>query len=414
MRHKVKKQALIPAIIAWTAIAGGIAAAAAGLTWEQGTFLQESSGNWSAQSTSTSALGGYQMTKGALQDTGYINSSGAWTGLNGINSAAQFVASPAAQTAAFDSYSSTVWSRDQSIGLTNYVGQSVNGQTLNQSAILGGSYLLGPGGMQTYINTGEVYTTPNGYPCSPGASGCSANPHLTSQAQQYISNASQMDSSAVTSSNMQVSASSPVGGVSGGSGGTTASSLYCASNVASLLGQGATQYVNQEMAMATNPQTGFTLLNGSGIGQAAGASSGVTSGGGLGGLSGLGGGTFGAYSCLSNLLGGNMNILFEPPNLSAILQQLLNQVCSAAQNMVAQAVQPLDASLYKSVNLGGFFPGMAMPSLGSGVFMSASQGGTSGISVAGLGGQTQWYGISGSDSALAASTPTFFTNLLAN
>lgn len=405
VRFKVGKRTIIPALAAWTAIAGGVALAGT-LTWAQGELAQESSGNWSAQSTSSSAIGGYQMTQGALQDAGYINSSGAWTGLNGVNSASQFMASPTAQTAAFNSYSGTVWSRDQSLGLTSYVGQTVGGQTMNQSAILGGSYLLGAGGMQTYLQTGQVYTNAAGSPCSPGASGCSPNASLTSQAQQYISNASQMDSSAVTSSDMQVTASSPSASLYGGS---TVSSLYCASNVASLLGQGATQYVNQEQAMAVNPQTGFTLLNGSGIGQAAGASSGITSGGGSNGS-----GTFGAYSCLSNLLGGNMNILFEPPSLSSIFQQLENQVCSAAQNMVSQAIQPMDSSFYNSVNLGGFFPGMSLPSLGGGVTTSTSQGGNTGISVSGLGGQTQWYGLDGSGAAAPAPTQTFFTNLLAN
>ena len=65
MRHRVKGRAIIPAIIVWTALIGEVAIAAT-LTWAQGELAQESSGNWSAKSTSSSAIGGYQMTQGAL------------------------------------------------------------------------------------------------------------------------------------------------------------------------------------------------------------------------------------------------------------------------------------------------------------------------------------------------------------
>jgi hypothetical protein len=382
-------------------------------TFAQGELAQESGGNFSATNTSSTAIGGYQMTEAALASAGYITINGpitaaddngnmsnvTWTGQGGITSESQFLASPAAQTAAFNTYAGQTWSADQSLGISNDVGQTVGGQTLNQSAILGGSYLLGAGGMQSYIaNGGQVWETASGAPCSAGSAGCTFNQSLTQNAQSYIANASQEDSSAITGADATVAESAA--GTSDAGGGST-SSLYCASSVATLLQQGSLQYVQQQQALVTNPSTGFTLLNGNSIAQAAGLLPGASS---IGGSS----GNFGEFSCLSNLLGGNLNVLFEPPNLSALLQELENAVCSAGEQMVQNLVQPIEPNMYDSTNLGGFFPGMSLPSLGGGISTSFSQGGSSsGISVSGLGGSTSWYGT-----PTSISPPTYFTNLL--
>lgn len=414
MKHRFsfKILLLLGLTLVGVSLAGGVAHAQEE-TFAQGELAQESGGNFSATNTSSTAIGGYQMTEAALASAGYITINGpitaaddngnmsnvTWTGQGGITSESQFLASPAAQTAAFNTYAGQTWSADQNLGISNDVGQTVGGQTLNQSAILGGSYLLGAGGMQSYVaNGGQVWETASGAPCSAGSAGCTFNASLTQNAQSYIANASQEDSSAITGADATVAESAA--GSSGASGSGSASSLYCASSVATLLQQGSLQYVQQKQALVTNPASGFTLLNGNSIAQAAGLSGGASSIGGAGG-------SYGEFSCLTNLLGGGLNMLFEPPNLSALLQALVNQVCAAGEQMVQNLVQPVDSSLFQSTNLGGFFPGMSLPNLGGGISTSFTQNGSTGISVSGLGGSTSWYGA-----PTSISPPTYFTNLL--
>jgi hypothetical protein len=54
-------------------------------------------------------------------------------------------------------------------------------------------------------------------------------------------------------------------------------------------------------------------------------------------------------SCLTNLLNGNLDILFEPPSLAGLLQSLINQGCDILDNMKQQALQPV-VSIANTVN----------------------------------------------------------------
>jgi hypothetical protein len=131
------------------------------------------------------------------------------------------------------------------------------------------------------------------------------------------------------------------------------------------------------MALAQNPGTGFTLFNGESAEQALGGT----------GSSAVGLGNFGEFSCLSNLLNGNLDVLFEPPSLSQLLAEFENAVCSAAQNQLSQMTQPLNQALFEGTNVGGFFPGQSIGNIGGGIQTNFSTGGsTSGISVTNAGG----------------------------
>ncbi len=396
----------------------------------QGVTNIESSGNLTATNQSSTAIGGDQLTEAALAQAGYItinspvtaaNYGGnmtnvTWTGKNGATSEQAFLDGPNAATIqqdAFNDYASSVWSADESAGIASDVGQTVNGQTLNQSAILAGSYNLGTGGMETYIQTGSVYVNSSGGVCSPSAvsaGGCTASPALTAEAEKYISQASQFDSSAITGSNATVAEGS-AGTSSGSSPGSAANGIYCNPTVAKVLQSGAYNYVNQQKEMAESPQTGFTLLNGTSLSQAAGTSGSPSSSGGIGGLT----GSFGEFSCLTNLLGGNISMLFTPPSLSSILQALENQVCQEGESLITQAIQPLDQSQFEDASIPGFFPGMNAINLGSSVSTTASSGG-SGFSFTsnapGIGSNdTSWWNGSTSSNTTSVS-PTYFNNLL--
>jgi hypothetical protein len=108
----------------------------------------------------------YQMGTAALQDAGYKNASGAWTGKDGITSQAQFLANAQAQTNAVTAYHTKAWQTIQHYGLDKYIGQTVNGVEITASGLLGGYHLLGIGnakspGLKAFLQGGVIGTDAN-------------------------------------------------------------------------------------------------------------------------------------------------------------------------------------------------------------------------------------------------------------
>lgn len=371
----------------------GVAQAASG-QWISDLAMKESGGNQFQTNPYSTAIGSYQMTEAALVSAGYATRNGpvtaadyngndsnlVFTGKDGVNSVQDFMSNQAAQTNAAETYAKQVYGTISSDGtVSRYMGQTVNGQVLNRSAMLSGAYVLGPKGFEDYLaNGGKVYT--NGV----------YNPTLTAEVQSRIADGSQYNSSAITGGYTPVPNSEPGANTNPVTPTTVASSLYCNPYVSKLLVEGAKSYIDQAKAEVLDPSTGYTLLNGNSVAQAAGLAPGGSS---VGGST----GTFGEFGCLSNLLGGNLNVLFEPPNLSAILQQLKNAVCSAAQGEMSKLVQPISSALFSNTNLGGFFPGLGLGALAGSLSTSASTGGGNGFSVhGGIGSSTTWYSSTGS------------------
>lgn len=391
-------------------------------TWISDLASQESNNNFSQVNPASTAIGGYQMTEAALVATGYATYNGpvtaadqngsdanlTFTGKNGINSVQDFLNNPQVQTQAATQYAADTWSTLNSNGVVNsYLGQTVAGQTLNQSALLSGAYVLGPTGLKEYLqNGGQVYTTANGYPCASGSSGCSYNAALTAVAQKRISDGSQYNSSSITGADATVAASQgtlPPGSATP----STVGQLYCAPQVAQMLQGGSTAFVQEQQALAASPQTGFTFLNGNSLYQAGGIAGGASS---IGGST----GSYGEFSCLKNLLGGNLGIIFSPPNLSQILSGLVNEVCSAGQSMITQALSPITQNLYQTANIGGFFPGISVP-VSAGLSTSFNSGGNTGVSFSdGEGGSTSWYPLSNSTGTTGYGGQSYFGNNLLN
>lgn len=373
-------------------VASGAAHAAAG-QWISDLAMKESGGNQYQTNPYSTAIGSYQLTEAALVSAGYATETGpvtaadyngndsnlVFTGKDGVNSVQDFMANQAAQTNAAETYAKQAYGALSSSGtVSQYMGQTVNGQVMNQSAMLTGAYVLGPQGFKDYLaNGGKVYT--NGV----------YDPTLTAEVQSRIADGSQYDASAITGGYTSVPNSEPGANTGPVTPSTVASSLYCNPYVSQLLVEGAKSFINQARAEVIDPQTGYTLLNGNSVAQAAGlAPGGSTVGGGTG--------TFGEFGCLSNLLGGSLNVLFEPPNLSGILQQLENSVCSAAQSEMSNLVQPVTSALFNNTNLGGFFPGLGLGALAGGISTSLTQGGGNGFSVnGGVGSSTTWYSSTG-------------------
>lgn len=108
-------------------------------------------------------MGSYQMGESALIDAGYYRRDatptsndwqGSWTGKNGINSTADFLASPAKQTQAINDYNAVQWSLITHKGLLPFVGQTINGIVLTESGLLAGAHLVGAGGLSKFLHSG--------------------------------------------------------------------------------------------------------------------------------------------------------------------------------------------------------------------------------------------------------------------
>lgn len=342
---------IIVRLIAAIALVFSFYAAALGQSTGGTSFIQmvgqlESGGNanpLSATNPNSTSTGMYQDTQAALAQAGIltINSppgpaqygaNGDWSNVTfrpnsyGITSRQDLMnASPQVQTAIENSYLSSVWQQDQSQGLTSYVGQSVNGQEINQSAILGCSEYLGTTGCSQYLSTGSAGS-------------------LTAGAEQLISQYSQADSSSITGQQgVQVAQTLP--GVSAGQEDLAGAGAYCDTTVGQALSAVAQKEVQAETNLAENPQTGYSLPNGSGILNPS--------------------GSFGQYSCLSNIFNNGLNVVFQVPSLSQILSELENAACTAVDGAIQQSLAPLSQSLFQNVGADGFSAGALGASIGT-------------------------------------------------
>ena len=106
-------------------------------------------------------LGKYQFGEAALIDVGYYRADGSsandwkagfWTGRDGVDSKAEFLADHAAQENAIRAYMVLQWSY---LGpMQKYDGQVLGGLKLTVSGLLAGAHLVGAGAVATVINSG--------------------------------------------------------------------------------------------------------------------------------------------------------------------------------------------------------------------------------------------------------------------
>jgi hypothetical protein len=80
-------------------------------------------------------------------------------------------------------------------------------------------------------------------------------------------------------------------------------------------------------------------------------------------------------SCLSNLIGGNLSLFFEPPNLMGLLDQLVNKACSMASNVESQAIAPITQGLQQGLPSYEIAPGVTTGALEGGLYVNPNVGG---------------------------------------
>jgi hypothetical protein len=147
--------------IAQTASTGGstsgtssTSGAANECSYNQQLAKHESGGSGGYQAVTGSYAGKYQMGTSALIDTGYKNKSGGWTGKNGINSQADWLANGPVQEQA---QQQMVALQDKyTKGLQGYIGQPIPGcgKPLTQEGLRAAAHLVGAGGAESFLKSG--------------------------------------------------------------------------------------------------------------------------------------------------------------------------------------------------------------------------------------------------------------------
>ncbi len=95
-------------------------------------------------------LGRYQFGKPALMDLGYMDKNGRWTGKDGIRSIQDFKNNPRVQEAAMDRWIRMKWNFVKKYD--GYVGKTFRGVTITRSGLIAGAHLVGPGGVEAFMN----------------------------------------------------------------------------------------------------------------------------------------------------------------------------------------------------------------------------------------------------------------------
>lgn len=113
-------------------------------------------------------LGRYQMGAEALIDAGYAapgstNSSIIWTGRDGVNSQADFLANHTAQNNAVNEYNRRQWNYIESMGLDSYVGQTINGRVVTQGSMIAAAHGHGVGNLRDYLESNGTDIHSDGY-----------------------------------------------------------------------------------------------------------------------------------------------------------------------------------------------------------------------------------------------------------
>ena len=134
---------------------------------EYGDFLyaigKSESGN-SYSATNGQYLGYWQMGKVALQEAGFMDSSGSWTELAasfGVTDQASFLESEEGQDYAVLAYHKRIYYYARNMGIDDYIGTDVGGVTMTFAGMIVSAHALGVGGLKKLIVNGTSGSTGN-------------------------------------------------------------------------------------------------------------------------------------------------------------------------------------------------------------------------------------------------------------
>ena len=109
-------------------------------------------------------MGLFQMGSLALQDAGFKNASGGWTGKDGVRSQSDFLANAQAQINAVTAYQQKAEAFILSKKLDAAIGTTINGVPITASGLIAGYHLVGPTALTNFIRYGIVTADGNKVP----------------------------------------------------------------------------------------------------------------------------------------------------------------------------------------------------------------------------------------------------------
>lgn len=368
------------------AAASAPAQAAATPTDIAGLFAQQEGGT-GIVNTASSAAGTFQTNFASLQRAGFITgaqngccgvgayANAQWNGplaqQYGVNSLQDYLNNPAAQRAAFASAASNNYADLTARGGAAWVGRDYppgSGFTLNQSALLECAYVLGGGGCANALQNGTV----------------------PDYVLKRMGSASGFDSSALTGQPTAPGGGNLPAGTNTSPTGS-ALGLYCNPDIMQQMLDNGRQMADAWTLLAERPETGYTLLGGQSVLDAAGvAGSGSNTGF-------FGGASFAGASCLDRLLNSSLDIIFTPPTMGDLLGTLTQIACRMATQLFTEVTAPLNQSVYEAFSTGGIIPGMNLGSITGGANMRINPGGQANGGIINMrnGGSTAWYSSGG-------------------
>lgn len=107
-------------------------------------------------------LGKYQMGNMALQDAGYKDSKGNWTGKNGVTNKQEYLDNEKAQTEAFNIFTNRNVRTLNNLGAMNYVGKVFKGVPVTAKGLMAAAHLVGATAVANMLKTGIVPSDGNG------------------------------------------------------------------------------------------------------------------------------------------------------------------------------------------------------------------------------------------------------------
>lgn len=229
---------------------------------------------------------------------------------------------------------------------TSYIGQTVNGVTVNEAALLRGAWHLGPADMNSWASGG--FTTDSLRALDPdgsmlAAQGYSSYEDWNASLMNQMAEMGEVDISELTNGTYVV----------GGGEYSEGESLEdCLPEVNQALAEVGRQKVENVVALAQDQNLGFSQMEE----------------------------PMGVMSCIDFAFSGSVDILFQVPNLSSILQGLQDFACQKLNQMTGDAMSQMTSSLQEVTSIGadlGFGP---IQNLG-GVQVDFNQGEDVGVNV---------------------------------
>ena len=107
-------------------------------------------------------LGKYQFGGMALQDLGYKDSKGKWTGKDGVKSEKDFLTNKNAQENAAQKWFPLIRSRLRKLGVLKKVGQTVHGVPVTESGLIAAAHLVGVSAVKNMLKSGKIPKDANG------------------------------------------------------------------------------------------------------------------------------------------------------------------------------------------------------------------------------------------------------------